>query len=295
MIVRSGLAALVALASACFNPRYAHVACGRDGACPADQSCNLATEFCEADSSIADAGAGTDGSVGDGHLCFGTGVVKVCLSSAPDRAVSYPTVTLLDTTGSAGCTRTVTQSGGPELCVIAGTTVTIGSTVTVIGSRPLVLIASDSMTISGTLDLSSTRAGRLGAGAGLGSCATAGRGADDTGGGGGGGGGGLGTKGGTGGTGDANDNGAPSGQAAGGTASAAQATPSVLRGGCRGGDGGSADMLHRGPGGGGGGAVYLIAGNAIHITGDVFGAVIELSELAVLLTVIAWMHAHLAA
>jgi hypothetical protein len=46
----------------------------------------------------------------------------------------------------------------------------------------------------------------------------------------------------------------------------------VLRGGCRGCDGGAGDMQHRSPGGDGGGAVYLIAGTAIHVLGDVFAS-----------------------
>jgi len=110
----------------------------------------------------------------------------------------------------------------------------------------------DRATVSGTLDLSSTIAGQLGAAANQGSCAAPGVGADDTGGAGGGGGAGLGTKGGTGGTGDLNDNGPPAGQGQGGVAGAQQAL-SVLRGGCRGGDGGAGDMQHRSPGGDGGG------------------------------------------
>ena len=271
MTLRCGLAALVALAPACFNPHFGHVKCGRDNACPDEQSCNRVTGFCEAsDASIAD--AAIDGLIGDASLCFGTGLVRVCLSSAPSQAISYPAATQLDTTGSAVCTETIAQPDGPELCVIAGTTVSIGGTVMVSGSRALVLVATDTTTVSGTLDLSSTSAGRRGAAANLGSCANPGLGTDDTGGAGGGGGAGLGTSGGTGGTGDLNDNGPPAGQGRGGTPGAAPTMPTVLRGGCRGGDGGAGDMVHRAPGGDGGGAVYLIAGNAIHISGDVFAS-----------------------
>jgi hypothetical protein len=265
--VRCGLAAL-ALASGCFNPHYGHLACGPDDACPAGQSCNRATGFCE----VEDGSPGGDGP-SDGSLCFGSGAVKVCLSSAPTAPVSYGGNTVLDTSVIGSCDQTMAQAGGPELCIVAGTTVTVGGTLTVIGSRALVLIATDSSTVSGALDLSSSTAGgRRAAGANQGSCSTAGGGADDTGGAGGGGGGGLGTKGGVGGTGDLNDNGSPAGQGQGGNAGALQGTPSVLRGGCRGGEGGAGDMQHRSPGGDGGGAVYLIAGNAIHIPGDVFAS-----------------------
>src|SRR5262249_29629712 len=100
----------------------------------------------------------------------------------------------------------------------------------------------------------------------------AGTGADDMGGAGGGAGGSLGTRGGDGGTGDTNNNGPPVGTAKGGVAGVVQLPPTMLRGGCPGGDGGTADASHRGPGGNGGGAVYLIAGSAIHIIGDVFAS-----------------------
>jgi hypothetical protein len=278
MTRRCGLAALVALAAACFNPRFHHAACGPGDACPAGQSCNRTTRFCEVDdASIADTGGsgspGTDGSLADASLCFGSGLIKQCLPSAPTTAVSYSGDTVLDTGVVASCNQTVAQTGGPELCIVVGTTLTVGGTLIAIGSRALVLIATDSLTVSGTLDLSSTAAGgRRGAAANQGSCSTAGTGADDTGGSGGGGGAGLGTKGGAGGIGDLNDNGPPVGQGTGGIAGAVRAMPTVLRGGCRGGDGGAGDMVHRSPGGDGGGAVYLIAGNAIHISGDVFAS-----------------------
>lgn len=68
------------------------------------------------------------------------------------------------------------------------------------------------------------------------------------------------------------NNGNPAGTAGGGLAGAAQALPTLLRGGCRGGDGGSADNAHHGTGGNGGGAVYLIARKAINILGDVFAS-----------------------
>lgn len=164
--------------------------------------------------------SGTDGPPGDARLCFGAGLLQVCLSSAPTRAVSYPT-TLLDTSGTGNCTQVKAQNGGPELCIVAGSSVTIDGTLTVIGSRPLVLIAADSMTVSGTIDASSTRAGQRGAAANPSSCGMPGLGASDTGGGGG---------------------------------------------------GGAGDMQNRSPGGDGGGAVYLVAGDAIHLSGDVFAS-----------------------
>ncbi|HEX3474111.1 MAG TPA: hypothetical protein VHT91_03670 [Kofleriaceae bacterium] len=272
MNARRWLVALVAFAPGCFHPVFDHPMCGPADACPPGQACNLMTGFCEAGDGGVDPGDAMPGST-DAQLCFGSGLVTVCLSSAPSRAVSYPTDTLLDTTGSASCTQTMAQAGGPELCILAGTTVTIGGTLTVIGSRALVLVAADSLTVSGAVDASSTSSGRLGAAANQGSCVDPDpiAGADDTGGAGGGAGGGLGTKGGTGGTGDLNDSGPPAGQARGGVAGPPQAL-TVLRGGCRGGDGGAGDLQHRSPGGDGGGAVYLIAGTTIHLSGDVFAS-----------------------
>ena len=280
MTARRWLAALVASAPGCFHPTFDHPTCGPADACPPGQGCNHMTGFCEAGDGGVDPGG--DGGVDpgdampggpDAQLCFGSGLVTVCLSSAPNRTVSYPTDTLLDTTGSANCTKTMPQAEGPELCILAGTTVTIGGTLTVIGSRALVLVAADSLTVSGAVDASSTTGVRRGAAANQGTCAAPNSsvGTDDTGGAGGGGGAGLGTRGGTGGTGDLNDNGSPAGQAPGGVAGPPQ-TLTVLRGGCRGGDGGAGDMQHRSPGGDGGGAVYLIAGNTIHLSGDVFAS-----------------------
>jgi len=148
--VRSWLVAL-AFAPACFHPTFDHPACGPADACPDGQACNQMTGFCEARAGGIDAGDAMPGDAmgsSDAQLCFGGGLVKVCLSSPPNRAVSYATDTLLDTTGSANCTQTIAQADGPELCVIAGTTVTIGVTLTVIGSRALVLVATDSLTVS---------------------------------------------------------------------------------------------------------------------------------------------------
>jgi hypothetical protein len=276
---RSWFVALMAFAPGCFHPTFDHTACGAAEVCPAGQACNGTTGFCEASETrdggveLGDAMPGdTNPGNLDARLCFGGGLINVCLSSAPNKAVSFPAGTLLDTSGTANCTRTMAQAGGPDLCIIAGTTVTIGGTLTVIGSRALVLVATDRTTVSGTLDVSSTSGGRLGAAANQGDCASSGVGADDTGGAGGGGGAGLGTRGGAGGTGDLNDNGPPAGQGRAGIAGAARGALTVLRGGCRGGDGGAGDMLHRSSGGDGGGAVYLIAGNAIHISGDVFAS-----------------------
>jgi len=210
--------------------------------------------------------------------CFGTDLLNICLTSLPTDPVTLASAASpLDTGIDTNCRQIVPQSGGPELCVISGPTVTVSGTFVAIGARPLVLIGTDTVSVSGTLDVSSTIGGpRKGAGANTGTCPTTSRGTNDSGGGGGGAGGSFGTAGGKGGTGDLNNNFPPTGTAAGGTPGAAQATPSVLHGGCAGGSGGEGDVsggAHPGGAGGdGGGAVYLIAGHAITIPGDIFAS-----------------------
>ncbi|HMG51889.1 MAG TPA: hypothetical protein VK601_00380, partial [Kofleriaceae bacterium] len=224
-----------------------------------------------------DQGGGSDATPPiDARVCFGAGLVKVCLGAPPSKAVNYAGASnSIDTSNATSCTKLVPQTGGPELCVIAGTTVNVGGTVTVTGSRPLVLIAAETLSVTGTLDGSSTtntNPRRIGPGANLGTCNPASTPDNSTGGAGGGGGGSLATKGGNGGAGDQNHTGRPN-DAKGGNAGNAQGAPPVLRAGCPGGKGGDADAAHRGGAGGdGGGAIYLIAGISITVSGDVFAS-----------------------
>ncbi|TMQ05405.1 MAG: hypothetical protein E6J90_41855 [Deltaproteobacteria bacterium] len=227
----------------------------------------------------AAADAGAADAMPDARVCFGSGLVQVCLARAPGPPITYSGTSSLDTSRAASCTQTAPQTGGPELCVIAATSITVGGTLTVTGTRPLVLIGADSVSVLGTLDLSSTTSTtprRTGAGGNPGQplCVNPAAPENDNGGAGGGAGASLGTKGGDGGTGDLNNSGTPAnGSARGGVASAALGAPALLRGGCRGGNGGDADAQHRGGAGGdGGGAVYLIAGNTITVSGDVFAS-----------------------
>jgi hypothetical protein len=215
----------------------------------------------------------------DGGACFGKGLLKICLDAAPSQMVMLPgAMNPLDTGVDGNCTKIVGQTNGPELCVIAGMTVRVSGSFAAIGTRPLVLIGADSITVSSTLDVSSKIAGgsRKGAGANDPGCTVGSNGKNDSGGGGGGAGGSFGTIGGSGGDGDHNNNFPPAGTAPGGTPGAVQATPAVLRGGCKGSSGGAgADVAASqtgGAGGDGGGAVYLIAGNLITISGEVFAS-----------------------
>lgn len=212
----------------------------------------------------------------DAQLCYGVGVVKVCFSALPTGTVNLPgAANPLDTSVNASCTLVVAQQGGPSLCVIGGTTVTVSGTLVAIGARPLVLVATDVLTVSssGTIDVSSVsgNGARRGAGGNATECSRSDKGQNDSGGAGGGAGGSFGAVGGTGGTGDLDSSGPPGGSGAGGNAGAAQTSPTVLHGGCVGGAGGAGTNDPRdtgGTGGDGGGAVYLIAGSRIAIEGN---------------------------
>jgi hypothetical protein len=210
----------------------------------------------------------------DMQSCYGVGLVRVCLAVQPRGPVTLPGVlATLDTTLSANCDQVVAQQGGPQLCVIAGTTVTVNGSLIAIGARPLV-------TVNGTakIDASSvTGAGsRQGAGGNAAECSRSDKGKNDSGGAGGGAGGSFGTAGGKGGTGDLDSSDPPGNTAVGGDPGAAQTAPTVLHGGCIGGAGGEgANSDQRNTGGApgdGGGAVYLIAGNQIKIDGSVFAS-----------------------
>src|SRR5688572_16091698 len=161
----------------------------------------------------------------------------------PSDAVTID-ATALDTATNTNCTQLVTQTVGPELCVIAGTQITVNSVV-VTGARPLVLAATESITVAGTLDLSSQRSpARVGAGgnASAALCGTVTAAGSNVAGGGGGAGGTFGGRGGNGGIG--NNGGVATGTRG---ISAVLGTLVGVRGGCPGSKGGNA-------GGGVGGA-----------------------------------------
>ncbi len=191
--------------------------------------------------------------------CFGS-APQVCLTALPVASVAL--VGAIDTTTDPRCA-VYTQANGPDLCVIAGTTITIGD-VTATGIRPLVFVAQTQIMVQGVLDLSShTTGSTMGAGANA-ACAPAdGQTADQ--GGGGGAGGSFGTSGGDGG--DAAGLGA--------SALAPISDTSVLRGGCKGGAGGAGNAVGSGGyGGASGGAVALLTKGKIVTTstGAVFAS-----------------------
>jgi hypothetical protein len=215
----------------------------------------------------------------DARQCFGAGLLgSLCLSKAPADAVTLSTP--IDTDAAGTCTQVFPQTGSPaaapELCAIAGKTITVQGTVTAKGSRALVLIGAETVVVvaGAILDVSSTSnttPRRIGAAANASACTTPGTADNDNGGAGGGAGGSLATRGGNGGKGNLNAAGGPQNAAKGGVAGATQPAPTVLRGGCPGGKGGNSQNAG-GAGGNGGGAVYLIAGTSITLTGDVFAS-----------------------
>ena len=187
----------------------------------------------------------------DGAVCYGAGLVKICLAKAPTMPLTIEDAAMVDTTNNLACAETTNAS---NYCVVAATAITINATLRGTGIRPLVLIASDSILINELVDVGSHRVPveLIGAGADPMSC-TAGA---APGAGGGGAGGSFTGAGGTGGS------GATGG--AGGRPALPLAAISELRGGCPGQDGNGSG---RGAAGHGGGAIYVIAGNRIDITG----------------------------
>jgi hypothetical protein len=205
----------------------------------------------------------------DAQVCFGTGIVAVCLAHAPTAPFTVNSSTNIVTDDTSACTATV--SGATTYCVIAATTITINSTLRATGTRPLVLIASDSITVSapsGVIDVGSHRAlnPSVGAGGTSSLCGIQGTAPNsNNGSSGGGAGGSFASQGGVGGAGGGNNGGTLGGT--GGTAGAI-AIPPDLRGGCRGQDGAGGNTF-RGAGGEAGGAVFLIAGNTIEVEGSI--------------------------
>jgi hypothetical protein len=270
---------LVLLASsACYSPSIQSGApCDpASNRCPGGQTCAAigSGHFCVGP---GDAGTG-DGAPDDGGaLCLGARLIgSVCLQQPPPTApLAYLAAATINTasTTAGNCHELRAQAGGPSLCLVVASSISIASATTVraIGPNPLVLLATENIVVGGTLDVAShigeTLDGKpaLGAGArtalecnSLGVDGTTS--ADPDNGGGGAAGGSFGGIGGTGGNGNG---GVPRGmpRPAGGS--------TVLVGGCPGGHGGggAGNGGGGGAGGNGGGAVYLLAGETITITG----------------------------
>jgi hypothetical protein len=197
-----------------------------------------------------------DGSLADRPFdsevpCLGTGIVFYCPPIAPTQSVTLSGT--LDTDADPRC---VIDNGN---CVIAGDSITIGSTFRAEGMRPIVLVAVTTIDITATLDVGSHRTfvglvpfDHVGAGEATGaSCGAAVAPTND---------GSVGAGGGAGGTfGGRGGKGAPGGGGATGGLAPDVIAPGTFRGGCAGSRGGDAGGVKGGAGGHGGGAVYLIA------------------------------------
>jgi len=202
---------------------------------------------------------------GEDQVCFGRGLLSVCLSELPTTAVQIGTDTPVDTGMSSTCAQ-LTGANAGTVCVVAGTSIAIASdkTLTGTGSKPLVLLATTGeIDVSGTVDVASHTGGTPGADADPPECSAPTAPDACTGGGGGG----FGGPGGAGGgVVDANCN----LDAGGNVGPAAPATPTTVHGGCPGAPGGvNQSDAASGASGHGGGAVYLIAATSISVTGTI--------------------------
>lgn len=186
--------------------------------------------------------------------CFGTGMLRGLCAESPAATVALTSA--IDTSSDPRCRR-IAQADGPDLCVIEAETIEVTEYVPVIGEWPLVLLATRSVEIAAPLDASSKRGVRTGAGAQAG--CTGGSGAAGTFGAGGGAGGTFGYVGGPGGTGEA---GTASPRIGGAPTSVVPLL--AVYGGCAGGPGGAVAGAPA-VGGAGGGAIYVIAGEQIHV------------------------------
>lgn len=223
---------------------------------------------------IADGSAGAQDTgldtliVPPGDTCLGSGNFTVCVPTPTGpRIFGNGAANETIDTDMPGCILVDQPGGSKKLCVIAGTTITIGPKILyAAGSHPLVLFASDTIFVSGGVDVGSHYMGQAsGAGDDPGSCESAMAGTSDTNGGGGGAGGTFTTVGGNGG------NGAGGGMSAGAVADpTVSPTSNTLRGGCPGSSGGDgAVSMNGGMGNHGGGAVMLLAQSSIAIAGFV--------------------------
>lgn len=199
------------------------------------------------------------------NKCFGSGMMYVCLDTMPTAAEDLDNNDTFntDTCGIVNSVKRMTL-GGQQVCVIAATTITLGTgqEVAISGSLPLVFAATQAIDIDGLLDAASFDAKR-GPNSNASQCDSTG--IDGTamvgGSGGGGAGGTLGTRGGNGGLGVATT---------GGTATMPPPKSAILRGGCPGGvgmPGGTAG--NTAAPGNGGGAIMLASQGTITIKGQI--------------------------
>ena len=193
---------------------------------------------------------------------FGPAPFTVHLSALPTAPVTLPAMINTDTSNLCSTTASWGSSTQPDACFVVGTSIaSSGGMTTVTGSKPIVLLATTTISLTKTIDASSRRATNVGPAANYSQCTVFVNtpGAGNGGGGGGGAGGTFMTQGGPGGGGD-------NGTANGGSAPTPGSSPTILRGGCIGQKGGTANS---GAPGNGGGAIYLIAAQSISIAANI--------------------------
>jgi hypothetical protein len=212
----------------------------------------------------------TDGPLPPDARCV-IGSIDACALGAPLPAQSL--FGTIDTDLDPRCRDFQQPAGGAEACLIyaEGIAVPAASSLVASGTRPLVLASTQDIAIDGVIDVSSRRAGQLGAAADDGSCTVSQFPENDVGGAAGGAGGSLGGPGGNGGTGDTDTSLGLDGNAAPGVAGPTAGFAGFVRGGCRGSDGGdeSGPGGNGGTGGSSGGAVWLAALGTVSVPGAI--------------------------
>jgi hypothetical protein len=247
----------VGLVAGCYSPgadpacltRCDPVNAGQPAACPdglvcaADGMCRLRDGSCT-DQPVDDAALADMRPDDRTNFCYGNGLLRICLDDAPMVDRTY-NATNIDTATAAACV-VVAQSGGPDLCVIAGVTLQL-TNVRAFGPRPLVLIGTSRIELAGSIDVASRRiegASVPAAGSNDTSCSTTNNPVANAGGNGG-------SFGGRGGNGGRS-----------GTPLPMPVDPLVLRGGCPGQNGNENPSAL---GGRGGGAIYFISEGTIAV------------------------------
>jgi hypothetical protein len=198
----------------------------------------------------------------DALACFGSfDLDKICFSVVPSVPMTTAGDAPINTDDTAVCNPHVTGANKDTYCVIAGAgfTLAAGKTIRAFGSKPLVLLSATSVDLQGGVDVSSHNTGAMNLGAGANPstvCANLLAATGNSGGFGG-------SFGGSGGDGQGVDGSR-------GMAASAVPFPTVLRGGCPGGDGFTITAgATPGVGGGGGGAVAIIAATRIDFNGKI--------------------------
>jgi hypothetical protein len=207
-----------------------------------------------------DGGVGDDDAPNQFPFCYGS-FPRICFQVAPTAPKTFTgAVTVIDTGSTTDCDQQ--NDRRDRYCVVAGNGFTINNAqkLAAHGSKPLVLLSTAMFDVSGDIDVSSSRNGTQskGPGADPPDCTAGTPPAGSSGGYGGS----FHGKGGVGSEGNGSEG-------PGGTAPEPLAAfPSMLRGGCPGGNGNTIGTLGEGSGGSGGGAVAII-GMQIHINGRI--------------------------